>query len=63
MFPGSWLGQVAESNVNVNPDNAVSMLLANTYSLLGTANLWIGVAIGLAFLFGAVKMRRYRDEG
>lgn len=62
-FPGSWLGQVAESNVNINPDNAVSVLLANTYGLLGTANLWIGVAIGLAFLAGAVKMRRYRDEG
>jgi ABC-2 type transport system permease protein len=63
VFPGSWLGQVAESNVNINPDNAVSVLLANTYGLLGTANLWIGVAIGLAFLAGAVKMRRYRDEG
>jgi ABC-2 type transport system permease protein len=63
VFPGSWLGQVSESNANINPDNAVSMLIANTYSLLGTANLWIGVAIGLAFLFGAVKMRRYRDEG
>jgi ABC-2 type transport system permease protein len=63
VFPGSWLGQVSESNANINPDNAVSMLIANTYSLLGTANLWIGVAIGLAFLVGAVKMRRYRDEG
>lgn len=63
VFPGSWLGQVAESNAAINPDNAVSMLLANTYGLLGTANLWIGVAIGLAFLVGAVKMRRYRDEG
>ena len=63
VFPGSWLGQVAETNVNMNPDNAVSVLLANTYSLLGTANLWIGVVIGLVFLAGAVRMRRYRDEG
>jgi len=63
VFPGSWLGQISESGVAVNPDNAISMLLANTYSLLGTADLWIGVAVGLAFLAGAVKMRRYRDEG
>jgi ABC-2 type transport system permease protein len=62
-FPGSWLGQVGETSVAVNPDNAIGLLLSNTYSLLGTANLWIGVAIGLAFLVGAVKMRRYRDEG
>jgi ABC-2 type transport system permease protein len=63
VFPGSWLGQIGENGVAVNPDNAISMLLANTYSLLGTADLWIGVAIGLAFLAGAVKIRRYRDEG
>jgi len=29
---------------------------------LGTADLWIGVAIGVAFLAGAVWLRRYRDE-
>jgi len=29
---------------------------------LGTADLWIGVGIGLAFLAGAVWLRRYRDE-
>lgn len=29
---------------------------------LGSADLWIGVAIGLAFLAGAIWLRRYRDE-
>lgn len=29
---------------------------------LGTADLWIGVGIGIAFLAGAVWLRRYRDE-
>lgn len=29
---------------------------------LGTADLWIGVGIGVAFLAGAVWLRRYRDE-
>ncbi len=29
---------------------------------LGSADLWIGVGIGLAFLAGAVYLRRYRDE-
>ena len=62
-FPGTWLGHAGETAANMSPDHAVGMLLSNTYSLLGTANLWIGVAVGLAFLAGAVKMRRYRDEG
>ncbi len=62
-FPGTWLGYVQEHNMQVTPDNAMSLLLSNTYSLLSTANLWIGVVIGLAFLAAAVKMRRYRDEG
>ena len=30
---------------------------------LGTADLWIGVGIGIAFLAGAVWLRRYRYEG
>ena len=63
VFPGSWLGQIGESGVSVNPDNAISLLLANTYGLLSTTDLWTGVAVGLAFLAGSVKMRRYRDEG
>jgi ABC-2 type transport system permease protein len=29
---------------------------------LGSADLWIGVGIGLVFLAGAVWLRRYRDE-
>ena len=29
---------------------------------MGSADLWIGVGIGLAFLAGAIWLRRYRDE-
>lgn len=64
VMPGTWLGHVAgQDGIRADSGNAIQYLLSNTYGLLGTANLWIGVAIGLAFLFGAVKMRRYRDEG
>ena len=62
-FPGAWLGHVSEANADINPSNVIGYMMSNTYGLLGTANLWIGVAVGLAFLAGAVKMRRYRDEG
>lgn len=62
-LPGVWMFFVPEQNIQVTPENFLSFLQSNTYSLLATANLWIGVAIGLAFLAAAVKMRRYRDEG
>jgi ABC-2 type transport system permease protein len=63
ILPGSWLAHMSEEKMSAHSENAMSALLSNTYQLLGTADLWIGVIIGLAFLFAAVKMRRYRDEG
>lgn len=61
-FPGSWLPSVGDGGA-VNAEQVMGAMLSNTYGLLAGANLWIGVGVGLAFLAGAVKMRRYRDEG
>ncbi len=63
VLPGSWLVHMSDEKMISNSDNPMSALLSNTYQLLGTADLWIGVVIGLVFLYAAVKMRRYRDEG
>ena len=63
VMPGTWLGHLGESSAQLTTDNAIGKMLSGTYGLLATANLWIGAAIGVAFLAGAVKMRRYRDEG
>jgi ABC-2 type transport system permease protein len=38
------------------------MNLSNTYQLLASPNLWIGAAVGLALLAGAVWFRRWRDD-
>jgi ABC-2 type transport system permease protein len=44
-------------------DNSLGFMnLANTYQLLASANLWIGVAIGAAMLAGAIWFRRWRDD-
>lgn len=61
-MPGSWLPYL-ENLVAQHDKPEVSIMILDSYRLLGTANLWIGVVAGLLFLFGAVKMRRYRDEG
>ncbi len=65
-FPGtgSLFGMDGTSiahNVTGNPDMDF-MDLANTYHLLASPNLWIGAAIGMGLLAGAVWFRRWRDD-
>jgi ABC-2 type transport system permease protein len=65
-FPGtgSVFGANGESiahNVAGNP-NMDFMNLANTYQLLASPNLWIGVLIGAGLLAGAIWFRRWRDD-
>ena len=65
VMPGGWLGDDTwramrftfdDDNVvgNFNPDRV--------YALLGTANLWIGVAVGTALAFAASWLRGRRIE-
>ena len=44
-------------------DVGMMELIGPSYQVLGTANLWIGVVLGAAMIFGAIRMRRWRDEG
>ena len=64
--PGSWLDVATFGAGDVDsPKHAVSQLinLRTTYSVLLTPQLWIGVVAGAAMIFGAIRMRRWRDEG
>jgi ABC-2 type transport system permease protein len=64
VFPGSWIPFFnVDSGIEVDSHNFLSTVMSNTYGLLGTLNLWIGVLVGAAFLAAATRMRRYRDEG
>ena len=38
-------------------------LVALSYRTLAGADAWIGVALGVAMLYGAIRMRLWRDEG
>jgi ABC-2 type transport system permease protein len=38
------------------------MSLRPSYSVLATPQLWIGVAAGIAMIFGAIRLRRWRDD-
>jgi ABC-2 type transport system permease protein len=67
VFPGGWFtALVGQPGEHVDPETASSALtylnLSNSYSVLATSNLWIGVAVGAAMIAGAIWFRRWRDD-
>lgn len=66
VVPGSWLGETAQSlpsEDTVRASSAMSDLLTHSWQLLGGANIWIGVALGVAMIYAAIRLRGWRDEG
>jgi len=61
-FPGASL-IASDDLIHTGKNNLDFMDLGNTYHLLGSANLWIGVAAGVALIVAAIWFRRWRDEG
>jgi len=63
--PGSWLtlGDLGESGFHGVDSLGSLVSLRNSYATLLTPQLWIGVAAGAAMIFGAIRLRRWRDEG
>ena len=65
--PGSWFDVVdfgAMPGKYEMPDAiGAAMGLRTMYSVLLTPQLWIGVVAGAAMILGAIRMRRWRDEG
>ncbi len=66
--PGSWFlfemhGDAVAGLANKQELFHPNTLLAASWSTLGTASAWLGVAAGVAMLAGAVWMRRRREEG
>ena len=62
VFPGGWLTQVQ----NIGGDDPAEVLsslgVMHTYAVLGSPNIWIGVAAAAAMLVGAIWFRRWRDD-
>ena len=73
VIPGSWFANHPPTLVEASTSMAVQsihdqqtnfgVLLRQSWTMLGTADLWIGVAVGAAMLYAAIRLRRWRDEG
>jgi ABC-2 type transport system permease protein len=68
LVPGIWfaftdVGHHLGNGVGHQDDVGLMELVGASYRVLGTANLWIGVVLGAAMIYGAIRLRRWRDEG
>jgi len=65
VFPGTWIPYVAEGRLDATRDHMITHAdaLQTMYSVLATPQLWIGVVAGAVMIFGAIRLRRWRDEG
>jgi ABC-2 type transport system permease protein len=62
VFPGMWLTATNLHHVQ-GPEQLSSLIgLQQTYSVIGTPQLWIGAIVGAAMIFGAIRLRRWRDD-
>lgn len=64
VMPGVWFGE-SHGAALVNGQQGVDgpMLLGVSYATLGTPGVWIAAAAGCAMIYGAIRLRRWRDEG
>lgn len=63
LVPGIWLSQGHIEVINQQYGLDPSALLGLSYSTLGYPSTWIAAAVGCAMLYGAIRLRRWRDEG
>ncbi|WP_374013650.1 ABC transporter permease [Pseudoxanthomonas koreensis] len=68
ILPGTWYlplnGDVVDPAIHAtSPGQLVDAIdLTRSWQIFATADLWIGVAVGVAFIALAVYLRRWRDE-
>jgi ABC-2 type transport system permease protein len=62
--PGAWLWSDGARFENIRrPEDLTSLVtVGEVYTTLGSPDLWIGAAAGVAMLVLAVRIRRWRDE-
>jgi ABC-2 type transport system permease protein len=63
--PGSWFAYSPDDVNRLSQMEHLDMgaLLARSWQQLATPNLWIGVAVGAAMIYAAIRLRRWKDEG
>jgi ABC-2 type transport system permease protein len=68
VVPGAWFptlqGGAAHPHTEINtPDELANAIdLTRSWQAFASADLWIGAAIGVALIVGAIHLRRWRES-
>ena len=65
VVPGSWIPTINVDVEHINsPENLPEVLnLGTSWQVLAHADVWIGAILGIAMIYGAIRLRRWREEG
>ena len=64
LLPGMWMSEVDGARLGQMREGLDSLLvLGESYRTLATPGVWIGAIAGVGMIFGAIRLRRWRDEG
>jgi ABC-2 type transport system permease protein len=68
IVPGTWyLNETVNSahTVDINGPQDLPQLVdfSSSWNALATVDLWVGAALGMAMIYTAIRLRRWRDEG
>lgn len=65
VLPGTWMPYLnAIHPINFDPDGShIGQMVTESWLALTLPTLWIGVVLGTAMIYAAIRLRRYRDEG
>ena len=66
--PGSWYANPAmhdamETRIDSPADFVNAIQIGKSWAIFGTPELWVGALVGAAMIYGAIRLRRWRDEG
>jgi ABC-2 type transport system permease protein len=67
VVPGGWFPAISgavDPSIDINTPNdlANAFDLTRSWHAFATVDIWIGAAVGIAFIAAAIRLRRWRDE-
>ncbi len=63
VLPGSWNFLLHDTTKIDATTLEHGSPLASSWAVIATPELWIGVVVGIAMIYIAIRLRRFRDEG
>jgi len=66
LVPGVWLSEIESPQAMLGSMNRgidPGMMLTQSWMTLATPGVWLGVLLGAAMIYAAIRLRRWRDEG